>query len=147
MVGRGGVDGAAEHVGLHHHARAAARRRVVDGAMLVGGERPDIDDVERPRARRQRLAGEARAQGSGKNVREDGQYARPPHLLTLAAKFDDNPSRGDIDHRHMGLVERNQFRFAAALRLHLDQVAGAKIMNGDDGAETADRLDRAPRGR
>ena len=61
-IGRRRVDGAAEHVGLHHHAGAAAGRRVVDAAMLVGCEGADIDHVERPRAGRQSLAGKARAQ-------------------------------------------------------------------------------------
>ena len=39
-IDRGGGD-----VGAHHHAGAAAGRRVVDRAVLVGGEVADVDDA------------------------------------------------------------------------------------------------------
>ena len=39
-----GVDRRGSDVGAHHHAGAAAGRGVVDRAMLVGGEIPNVDD-------------------------------------------------------------------------------------------------------
>ena len=59
-IGAGGVDGRGGDVGAHHHAGAAAGRRVVDRAMLVGGEIADVDGLQRPFAFGERLAGEAR---------------------------------------------------------------------------------------
>src|SRR5262245_47233136 len=78
-VARDRVERTREHVRLHHHSGAAARRRIIDGAVLVGGMRAYVDSVERPDARRKRLAGEALRQRAGKHFREDGQYARAPH--------------------------------------------------------------------
>ena len=45
----GGIERAREHVGLHHHAGSAAGRGIIDAAVLVGGERADVDA---PRATR-----------------------------------------------------------------------------------------------
>ena len=45
----------------------------------------DIGCVERPYAGRQRLAGKARAQGPGKNFRENGEDACAPHLSSPLA--------------------------------------------------------------
>ena len=73
------VEGARQHIGLHHHAGPAAGRRVVDGAVLVGGCVADVVRVERPEAGRERLAGEACRQRSGKHFRKNGQHARAPH--------------------------------------------------------------------
>src|SRR5450830_1644642 len=53
------IERAGEHVRLHHHAGPTAGRRVVDGAMLVGGVRADVAGVERPEAGIERLTGEA----------------------------------------------------------------------------------------
>ena len=37
------IDGARQHIGLHHHAGAAAGRRIVDAAVLVRGMLADVD--------------------------------------------------------------------------------------------------------
>src|ERR1700674_2400981 len=71
------VERAREHVGAHHHAGTAARRRVVNRAMLVERVRPDVDGVARPQAS-QRAAGEACTKRPGKKLRKQGDYARPP---------------------------------------------------------------------
>src|SRR6185369_11814265 len=47
--GAGGVDGRRGNIGTHHHTGSATRRSVVDGAVLIGGEVTDVDNVERPR--------------------------------------------------------------------------------------------------
>ena len=63
---RRGIERAGEHVGLHHHAGAAAGRRVVDGAVLVGRE-------ARGCRRRRATTGRRRApcrRGSGRAVPE-----------------------------------------------------------------------------
>ena len=53
MVVRNGVERARQHVRLHHHAGPAAGRRVVHGAVFVGGGVADVVGVERPDARGQ----------------------------------------------------------------------------------------------
>src|SRR5581483_10591286 len=73
------VDGAGEHVGLHHHAGPAASRGVVHGAVPVGRMRADIARLQRPQAARQRLAGEALPKRAGKHLRKDGQHGGAPH--------------------------------------------------------------------
>src|ERR1019366_2302532 len=78
-VERKAIESFCQHVGLHHHAGAAAGRRVVHGAVLVGGVRADVMGVERPDAGGQRLAGEADAERTGKHCRKDRQDARAPH--------------------------------------------------------------------
>src|SRR5262249_8235233 len=60
--GRYRVHSAGEHVGAHHHAGSAAGGRVVDGAVLVGRVRADVDGFERPQAGRERLTREAYAE-------------------------------------------------------------------------------------
>jgi len=86
LIGCHSVDRAAEHVGLHHHAGAAASRCIVDAPVLVGCEAPDIGHFERPCAGRQRLAGKTRAQRPGKNFGKDGEDACPPHGQFAAAR-------------------------------------------------------------
>src|SRR5713226_4028484 len=80
-IARGGnsVDGAPEHVGAHDHAGPAAGRRIIDGAMLVGCVRADIDGIERPEPGRKRPARQARTERPRKHVREDGEDGRAPH--------------------------------------------------------------------
>ena len=56
---RAEVDCRGGDVGAHHHARAASRRRVIDRAMLIGGEVANVDGAKRPFAFGERLAGEA----------------------------------------------------------------------------------------
>ena len=55
------VDGSRQHVRLQHHAGPAARRRIINTAMLVCGEIADVAGVESPQAIRQRPPGEAEA--------------------------------------------------------------------------------------
>src|SRR5271169_387314 len=55
-------------------------------------------------------------------------------------RIDDDLSRGDIDRRDVRGVERHQFGIAAGLGAYLDQIAGAEIMDGDDGTEIAAAL-------
>src|SRR6478672_13508459 len=74
-----------EHIRFHHHAGPAARRCVVDGAMLVGCMPTDVDRVERPDARRKRLAGKALRQRAGEHLREDCEYAGTPHDYSVSA--------------------------------------------------------------
>ena len=59
------VDRRGEDVGAQHHPRPAARRRVVDRAMLVGREIADVDRVERPLALAQRPPASEMPSGPG----------------------------------------------------------------------------------
>ena len=63
------IDRRAQHIDPQHHSRAAARRRVVDGAVLVDREVADLDGVERPLALRQGAAGEADAERAREHLR------------------------------------------------------------------------------
>src|SRR5581483_2186119 len=78
-VARHRVECAREHVGFHHHACAAAGRRVVDGAVPVGGGIADIVDVEIPDAGGERFAAEAHRERAWKHLRENREHARAPH--------------------------------------------------------------------
>ena len=51
------VDRARQHVGAHHHAGAAAGRRIVDAAVLVGREVANLHGLKRPGALGQAPAG------------------------------------------------------------------------------------------
>ncbi|EGE57287.1 hypothetical protein RHECNPAF_4460059 [Rhizobium etli CNPAF512] len=77
IVLTGAVDGAGENVGFEHHAGAAAGRRVVDGAVFIGGEIADLHRVQRPLPALHCLAGEGKAQMSRKHLRIECQHARP----------------------------------------------------------------------
>src|SRR5512143_817432 len=78
-VMRKNVKRAREHICLHYHAGATARRRVIDGAMLVGGVRADVDGVERPGPGSERLTREAMRQRAREHLRKDRQYTGAPH--------------------------------------------------------------------
>src|SRR6476469_8420351 len=58
---RHGIDGAGQHIGLHDHAGAAPGGGVVNRAVLVERMAADVDRVEAPDTRGERLAGEAHA--------------------------------------------------------------------------------------
>ena len=65
---------------------------------------------------------------------------RPPPqggrcLRSSLQQSDHDPSRGNIHRRHVGLIERHQFRIAAGVGPHLDQIAGAEIVDRDHRAE------------
>ena len=62
---RGVVDRLGQNIGAHHHAGAAAGRRVVDGAVAVGGEIADLDRLQRPRSGFERPAGQRQAKRAG----------------------------------------------------------------------------------
>src|SRR5712691_10625726 len=87
------IDRPRQHVGTHHHAGSAARRRIVDRAVLVGGEIADIDRLARPDFLTERLAGEARAKRARKQLGEYRQYGRAPHGQPLAFSSN-NPCGG-----------------------------------------------------
>src|SRR5580704_13234266 len=58
------------------------------------------------------------------------------HISTAPGrKLDDKPAGCEIDLRHGCRIERQQFGFAAGVRPHLDQIAGAEIVDGNDGAK------------
>src|SRR5690606_10060670 len=63
-------------------AGAAAGRRVVDIAVLGGGEVADVDRVERPFALGHRLAGARLAERAGKHVGIEGQDGSAPGICT-----------------------------------------------------------------
>src|SRR3546814_5508962 len=67
------VDRGREHIGLQHHPGAAARRRVVDGAMLVGREVANLHRRARPCPALERAAGHAVPQRAGEHVGVKGQ--------------------------------------------------------------------------
>jgi hypothetical protein len=66
------VDGRGENIGSKHHPGPAARRRIVDALVLVGGEIAHVDRLERPESLLQRPAREAGAQRAGKHLRIKG---------------------------------------------------------------------------
>src|ERR1700733_8107627 len=79
-----------------------------------------------------RLAPKGPGNISGNKVRT---LAR--HILAVPGrKLDDKPAGCEIDLRHGCRIERQQFRFATGVRPHLDQIAGAEIVDGNDGAKT-----------
>src|SRR3546814_16558322 len=73
MRGRRMVDRPAQHVGLEHHPRAAARRGVVDGAVPVGRDVADLHRRARPQAAFERTPRHARPQRTGPPVGLTGQ--------------------------------------------------------------------------
>ncbi len=58
----GRVDRGGQHIGAHHHAGAAAGGRVVDRAVRADPVLADVLRLERPDARGERLARQARAE-------------------------------------------------------------------------------------
>ena len=52
------IDRRRDDIRLQHHPRPAARWRIIDGTVLVGGEIPDMDRIERPPPLAQRSPGE-----------------------------------------------------------------------------------------
>src|SRR4051812_517578 len=50
-------------------------------------------------------------------------------------RIDHNPSARDVHHRNHGLGERQHESRAAKRRLHLDEIAGAEIVDRDNGTE------------
>ena len=79
------IDGRGGDIGAHHHAGASARRRVVDGAVLAGGEVADIESGERPFDLGERLAGEAHAQRPRKHLGENSEGDGAPDLAHAEA--------------------------------------------------------------
>ncbi len=55
------IDRFCQNVGFQHHAGAAAGRRIVDRAMPVFGEIPDLQRIDRPVAALQRPCRKASA--------------------------------------------------------------------------------------
>src|SRR5580658_6879676 len=76
-----------------------------------------------------RLAPKGPGKTSGKMVNTLARHILP-------SRRNHNPPGGNIDDRHVRLVERDQFGLSTSVGLHLDQITGAKIMDGDHGAET-----------
>ena len=67
------VERGGEHVGAKHHPGPAARRRVVDAAMLVGGEVADVRRLEPPKSLVERPPGQADAERPRKHLRVERQ--------------------------------------------------------------------------
>src|SRR3546814_18448711 len=87
MRGRRMVDRGGEHVGLEHHPRAAARGRIVDGAVLVGREIADLDRRAMPCPTFEREPRHAVPPRTGAHVGTEGErnsgddpWARPPDI-------------------------------------------------------------------
>ena len=74
-----------DHVGTHHHAGAAAERRIIDGAVFIAREVPDVHRFQAPDAVRQRLARERAAEWPRKHLREDREHRGDPgsHVIPL----------------------------------------------------------------
>ena len=88
FVDAGVVDGGGEDIGAHHHAGAAARRRVVDGAVAPKAEVANGNGAQRPQPRLQRPADERDTERPGKHLREQRQHRCPPgRTLTFAWKM------------------------------------------------------------
>src|SRR5205807_8815894 len=72
----GGIDRRGEHIRPHHHARPAARRRVVDAAVLVGRVRADVVDIESPDVLLEGPPGQAQAERTGKHLGKECEDGR-----------------------------------------------------------------------
>ncbi len=92
FLGLGGIDGGGQHVGAHHHAGAAAGRRIVDGAMPADAELADGYRAQRPQAGLQRPADERDAERSREHLRKQRQHRRPPGRSAVAC--------GDVRHAY-----------------------------------------------
>ena len=68
MIHRGGHD-----IGAQHHAGTAARRRIIDAAVLVGGEIAGIDGVAGPFPLGERPARQRGAERSGEHLGIKGE--------------------------------------------------------------------------
>ena len=86
IVGRGrGVEARCDDVGAHHHARAPACRRVVDGAMAAEPMLADVARLERPQGPRERLARQRLAERPGEHAGKEREDGRGKHRATLSA--------------------------------------------------------------
>src|SRR5207302_2191715 len=69
-----------------------AGRRVIDRAVLVARMRADIDGLERPNPRPERLARQTQAERPRKHFWEDGENSRAPHVvLTTLGRATSSP--------------------------------------------------------
>ena len=83
----GAGDRRVEHVGTHHHARPAAKRRIVNGAVFIAREIADVHRFQPPDARPQRLAGQRTGERSGQHFRKDRQdRCAPGHARSFSAR-------------------------------------------------------------
>ena len=78
MLRRRAIDGRGRDIRAHNHARAAARRRVVDRAMLVVGEIADVEGRQAPQAILKRAPGQAEAERPRKHLGKQRQHNRSP---------------------------------------------------------------------
>ena len=139
------VERARNDVGAQNHAGAAAGRRVVDAAVAIGRRIADVARLELPETGGLRLAGEARAQRSGKHVGEERENGCSPHghasaligivALDFIGQHDGRALADEIDRRHHCVRERQQLRLAAVCRCDFDDIARAEIVHGDDASE------------
>ena len=81
----GRIDCRGQDIRPQHHARAAARRRIIDAAMPVGRRIPDIARLQGPKPGRQCAAREADAERARKHVRKQRQHGRAPGRLCARA--------------------------------------------------------------
>jgi hypothetical protein len=81
-VGSAWIDHAPDHginhVGTHYHAGAAAEWGVIDGAVFIARESPNVHCFQCPKAARQCLSGERVAKRSWKHLRKERQDASRP---------------------------------------------------------------------
>ncbi len=103
LGGAGGraLDRRDQRVRLHHHARAAAVRRVVDGAVAIAGEVARVDEVDVEQARGARLAQQAGGQRRLEQLREqrDDGDAHRRHAQRRRTGSSGRPSGGSTTTR------------------------------------------------
>ena len=79
------VEARGQHVGPHHHARAAARWRVVDRAMAAEPVLANVARLQRPQAPRQRFARQRLAERAREHGGKEGEDRAGEHRATLSA--------------------------------------------------------------
>ena len=89
------VEARRQNVGAHHHARPAARRRVVDRAVAAEPVLADVARLERPKPARQRVAGEAEAERAGEHLGEQGEDGGGEHMAFSEATTPSPRLRGE----------------------------------------------------
>ena len=74
----GALDRRIQHIGAHHHARAAAERGVIDRAVFIAREIADVHRFEPPDPGLERLAGQRIGERPGQHLGKDRQHGGEP---------------------------------------------------------------------
>ncbi len=128
---RDAIDRRCDDIGTQHHAGAAARRGVVNGAVLVGRPVTDIARSARPDAIGQRAAGKAVAQTAGEHVRVEGKdRGGPGHQASQSGSI--TTLHADFGHRWR--AERHHHGLAIGVG-DFENVAGVVVFDGRDRAD------------